>query len=332
MNQSAADWDTFIARFSGAHLLQTAAWGDLKAAFGWQVSRVLVDGAGAQILFKKLAPGLVWAYIPKGPVGASWEKLWPLVDQECRRRRAVFLKVEPYAWEGEETSVTSCLPAFGFRLSPHQIQPPRTLIVDLRGSENEILARMKQKTRYNIRLAARKGVRVHPSDDIQRFHQLMAITADRGGFGTHSMAYYQKAYDCFAPQGNCALLFAEFEGELLSALMVFTHGETAWYFYGASSNQHRNLMAPYLAQWEAIRWARSKGCVSYDLWGVPDADLETLEANFLQRHQGLWGVYRFKRGFGGQLRRAVGAWDRVYNPLIYSFYRLWMRNRHAVTL
>jgi lipid II:glycine glycyltransferase (peptidoglycan interpeptide bridge formation enzyme) len=103
--------------------------------------------------------------------------------------------------------------------------------------------------------------------------------------------------------------------------MVFQYGDRSWYFYGASSDQHRELMPTYLVQWEAMRWAKARGCRTYDLWGVPDEDFDTLEEQFMSRNDGLWGVYRFKRGFGGQLLRASGPWDRVYNPALYALYK-----------
>jgi lipid II:glycine glycyltransferase (peptidoglycan interpeptide bridge formation enzyme) len=109
--------------------------------------------------------------------------------------------------------------------------------------------------------------------------------------------------------------------------MVFKFGNRAWYFYGASSNMHRDRMPNHLLQWEAIRWARSKGCKEYDLWGVPDANLSTLEANFAKESNGLWGVYRFKRGFGGELKRSVGPWDRIYKPYLYRIYSIWLKTR-----
>jgi peptidoglycan pentaglycine glycine transferase (the first glycine) len=116
------------------------------------------------------------------------------------------------------------------------------------------------------------------------------------------------------------LLLAEVDGEPVAAVMAFALPPRAWYFYGASGNRHRKKMPAYLLQWEAMRWARSVGCTTYDLWGVPDEDEETLEAGFAQRQDGLWGVYRFKRGFGGRLVRSVGAWDRVYAPVRYRLY------------
>jgi len=322
------EWDAFLSRYPNTHLLQTSSWGELKSAFGWNVVRIVTREAGAQILFKNLPLGLTWAYIPKGPVGENWDDLWPAVEAACRRRRAVFLKVEPDLWERDEDSLQGGAPPAGFRHSPHQIQPARTLVVNIEGTEDQILSRMKQKTRYNIRLSLRKGVVVRPSNDIDSFYELMQITGERDTFGLHSLEYYHRIYSLFAPRGECELLWAEYQEEPLAALMVFGRGNRAWYFYGASSNLHRNRMATYVLQWEAMRWARAQGCTEYDLWGVPDSDFETLEAEFTQRKDGLWGVYRFKRGFGGQLHRAVTPWDRVYRPILYAFYRLWVSSRN----
>jgi lipid II:glycine glycyltransferase (peptidoglycan interpeptide bridge formation enzyme) len=126
----------------------------------------------------------------------------------------------------------------------------------------------------------------------------------------------------------CALLMAEFEGRPLAGLMAFARGSRAWYFYGASNDEERSRMPTYILQWEAMRWAKSQGCTEYDLWGVPDADEETLENNFANRSDGLWGVYRFKRGFGGELKRSAGAWDYAALPPVYPLYQAWARRRH----
>ncbi|MBM3144219.1 MAG: peptidoglycan bridge formation glycyltransferase FemA/FemB family protein [Chloroflexi bacterium] len=320
------DWDCFLRQYPDAHFLQTSAWAELKAIFGWESARVADGENGAQVLFRRLPMGVSLAYIPKGPLGAivGWEGFWPEVDELCRQRRAVFVKVEPDLEQGEADSFWAGAPPPGFRLSPQAIQPLRTLTIDLRPDEEAILARMKQKTRYNIHLAARKGVVVHPSSDIDTFYKLINITGERSEFGVHSLGYYRRAYEIFHPRGQCELLQAEYQGEPLAALMVFTNGQRAWYLYGASSEQERNRMPTYLLQWEAMRWARQRGCALYDLWGVPDCEEAELEEQFTGRNDGLWGVYRFKRGFGGELRRAAGPWDRVYNPLLYALYRWWL--------
>jgi lipid II:glycine glycyltransferase (peptidoglycan interpeptide bridge formation enzyme) len=324
---SASDWEAYLTHFPDAHLLQTAAWGELKASFGWQARRVAVGETCAQVLLRRLPLGLTLAYIPKGPLGPDWPRLWPEVDRLCRKERAVLLKVEPDAWEPVPAALDECLP--GFLPGQPAIQPRCTVVVDLEGSEEGILARMKQKTRYNIRLAQKKEVEVHPTGNLDAFYRLMVTTGQRDGFGVHSLEYYRRAYQLFSPRDECCLLQADYAGQPLAALMVFMCGKRAWYFYGASSNLERNRMPAYLLQWHAMLWARQHGCLEYDLWGVPDQDERTLEANFEQRQDGLWGVYRFKRGFGGQLQRSAGAWDRVYLPVFYTFYRWWLKRRGA---
>ena len=206
------------------------------------------------------------------------------------------------------------------RTSPHNIQPPRTIVIDIHGTEDEILAKMKQKTRYNIRLAGKKGVTVRTWDNIESFHKMMTVTGGRDGFGIHSLEYYKRVYELLQPEGLGEMLVAEYEGKLLAALFVAQSGKRAYYLYGASTNEERNRMPTYLLQWEAMKWAKERGCEEYDLWGVPDEDQATLEDNFQKRHDGLWGVYRFKRGFGGELKRAAQALDRVYNPILYWAY------------
>jgi peptidoglycan pentaglycine glycine transferase (the first glycine) len=344
-----SEWDAFISPRPHAHLLQTVPWGELKSAFGWEPVRVCVpikdqanlgssgaESAGAQILFRRLPLGIRIAYIAKGPVlpalpsGAppqpfgAYQDLWRAIDAACIKRKAVFLKVEPDLWEPEGGSQPP-----GFLPGGHAIQPSRTLIVDIKGDEEQILSRMKQKTRYNIKLALKKGVVVHASSDLPAFYRLMQLTAGRDQFGVHSLDYYTQVYDLFYPRGACELLVAEYQGQPLAALMVFAHGQRAWYLYGASASDHRDRMPTYLLQWEAIRWARSRGCTEYDLWGVPDEEEQVLESQFTTRADGLWKVYRFKRGFGGRLMRSDGPWDRVYKPAIYRLYR-WWSDRRAV--
>jgi lipid II:glycine glycyltransferase (peptidoglycan interpeptide bridge formation enzyme) len=243
------------------------------------------------------------------------------IDSFCQRHKSILLKVEPDSWCTPDKNEPN-LPPNGFRNSRHSIQPSRTIVVDLKGDESSVLGRMKQKTRYNIRLASKKGVVVRESADIHLFHRLVVETSERDQFGVHNLEYYRRAYSLFQARGECEIFIAEYEGMPLAGIMVFLHGERAWYFYGASSNKHRDLMPNYKLQWEAMRWARGQGCSEYDLWGVPDEDLEDLEGQFMKRSDDLWGVYRFKRGFGGEVRRSQGPWDRVYNPILYKVYEL----------
>ena len=334
-SESDAEWDAFVAAHRHGSLLQTTRWARLKSRFGWTGYRVWLRQAGqlvagAQLLFRSTAWGLVrMGYIPHGPL-VDWDNaeqvrvLLNQIDQAAYWHRAALVKMEPRVWEDELSAESwralcleqGCLP------DTDTIQPPRTAVIDLRPSEDNILAAMKQKTRYNIRLAAKKEVSVREGTlaDVAAFNQLLRVTGQRDNFGVHAPEYYHAAYTLFAPD-HAALLLAEYAGRPLAGVMVFRHGRQAAYLYGASGNEERERMPAYAAQWAAMQWAKRQGCTSYDLWGVPDATPETLEANFTQHDNGLWGVYRFKRGLGGEIRRTVGAADRSYNAWVYRLYR-----------
>jgi peptidoglycan pentaglycine glycine transferase (the first glycine) len=324
---SLEEWQEYISNFPEAHFMQAGEWGELKAGFGWKVKRIVNGSAGAQILFRSLPFGFKAGYLPKGPIGKDCDSLWMEIDQLCRDQRVVFLKVEPDAWEIEPSQLTGDYP--GFKPSLYNIQPPRTIIVNLEESEPSILQKMRQKTRYNIHLAKKKDITIHPWEDIPAFHQMLSSTGRRDGFGVHTQEYYHRVYNLFHPAGMCELLVAKYENLALAALMVFTRGKRAWYVYGASTDLERNRMPAYLLQWKAMTWAKQHGCLEYDLWGVPDETEEKLEAEFMNRDSGLWGVYRFKRGFGGEVKRAVQAMDKVYNPTLYSIYLWRMAGRES---
>lgn len=327
------EWDAFVAAHPQGTLLQTSRWGRLKGAFGWQWEIVthaagIQFDSGALVLYKSLPFRLGnIAYVPRGPL-TDWDKpelaraTLDALLQAARRRGSWALWIEPPI-EDTETA-RHLLAGLSLRPASHTIQPPRTIVIDITGPEEAILARMKSKTRYNIRLAQRKGVRVREGSlaDIPAFHALMVETGERDEFGVHSEPYYHEALRLFSEVRQVALLLAEVEDELVAGIMAFALGRQAWYLIGASSNAHRNSMPTYLLQWEAIRWARAQGCETYDLWGIPDADEEVLEANFTERQDGLWGVYRFKRGFGGSVTRYVAMWERSLHPLYPLAIRL----------
>jgi lipid II:glycine glycyltransferase (peptidoglycan interpeptide bridge formation enzyme) len=193
---------------------------------------------------------------------------------------------------------------------------------------------MNSSTRYKCRLGPKKAVTVREGTaaDLPSFAALMQVTGARDEFHTRSAEYYAAAYAQFAPSGRCALLIASYTSEDgarhdLAAVMVVLCNGQAVYLYGASSNEERDRMPTYIVQWEAIRWAKARGARWYDMWGVPDEDEATLEAEFQKRGDGLWGVYGFKRGFGGQVRRSSGAWDLVNNPALYALYRAYLARR-----
>jgi peptidoglycan pentaglycine glycine transferase (the first glycine) len=336
-------WDSTLLALPNPHILQSWAWGEFKSRHGWRATRLLfIEGgetvAAASVLQRRL-PRLPLSilYVPKGPaldwtrVGLT-ERIVHELARLARRQRALFVKVDPDVYYSEDTPDFSPRPvqametarlmeSQGWRTSAEQIQFRNTLLLDLERSENELLAAMKQKTRYNVRLAARRGVNVRSigaGDSLAErdaalvlFYQLYAETGRRDDFAIRPPDYYRDAWGTFVDGGFAQLFLAEFEGDALAGLMIFIFGSTAWYMYGASSNRERQRMPNYLLQWEAIRWARDQGCTLYDLWGAPEN---------LDESDPMWGVVRFKLGLGGQLARGLGAWDFPVSRAGYWFY------------
>jgi lipid II:glycine glycyltransferase (peptidoglycan interpeptide bridge formation enzyme) len=314
------------------HFLQTAAWANLKRTHGWRV----VDSPYGYIHLRPYPfPLGSVAYTPRGP----WVN-WSSPDEVSRalsdlrriakQHGAIALMIEPFALD--DAALVAQLRAAGFEPSPPSaltLQPPRTVIVDISPDESAILSSMKQKTRYNINLARKRGVTVRiasSEEDVTRYHAMMQITAARDGFSIHPASYYRDMLREFG--ASAVLLLGEHaEHGLLAGAIINSQEQLGTYVYGASSSEHRELMAPYLVQWESVRWARARGCTTYDLWGIPDEDETTLEAQFENRHDGLWGVYRFKRGWGGQVVRYVGAWLNVISPVRWQALQMARRAR-----
>lgn len=310
-----AEWNSVIAAHPYGHVLQSWEWGELKSRTGWRADRIALQSAGeiraaAQILIRALPGGAgKVAYIPKGPV-LDYEDhvLLGSVLATLRARLApegvISLKLEPEV--REPSSVPGQLRAWG--LTPAQpVQMRSTLWVDLACEEDALLGSFKQKTRYNIRLAAKKGVTVSSGGvaDLDSWYRIFEATAERDIFTIHGLGYYRQILQVLGANDMARLLLAHHDGDLLAGIIVFRFGRFAQYMYGASSNSKRNLMAPYLLQWEAMRWARAHGCTTYDLWGIPD---------HLEETEDLWGVYRHKRGYNGDLVRYIGAYDMVNAP------------------
>ncbi len=331
-----AEWDAFVADHPHGSFLQTTQWARLKNRFNWTSERVWVrkEGklvAGAQILYRSAGFRMIKiGYIPHGPL-VDWDNeelvqvLFGQIDRSIYQHRAGLLKIEPLLWQDDVSAETwqAYCSANDLICDTDSIQPPRTMLLDTSGSSDDIMASFRSKTRYNIRLAGRKDVTVREatSADMPAFNALMQTTGSRNDFGVHSPAYYQACYELFAERGDAVILLAEFEGKPLAGVLLVKCGKQCVYLAGGSSNEERNRMPSYAVQWAAIEWAKAHGCTDYDLWGLPDEDADTLEANFKERNDDLWGVYRFKRGFNGRVVRTVGCADKVYNKLVYKLYK-----------
>lgn len=309
-------WNDFVAASPSGHILQSWEWGEIKQPGGWEPLRLAVRQgskirAGAQVLIRSLPYGVGrLAYAPRGPVldyddtGLLAETI-AAIDALAADRGVMAVKIEPDVIE--PSPLPGRLAALGLIPAP-PVQMRSSIWVDIAVGEAEMLARQKQKTRYNIRLAERKGVVVREgtADDLDGWYDLYAVTSERDGFTIHDRDYYRLVLETLQPHGMATLLLAHHEGDLLAGIIVFAFGHQAQYMYGASSNQKRNLMAPYLLQWRGMLWARAHGAAIYDLWGIPDR---------LEESEDLWGVYRHKRGYGGEIVRYVGAYDLVRAPL-----------------
>ena len=302
----------------------------LKERYGWQAARWLWEEAGrprAAALVLTRRPGPFPArvmYVPKGPVldyddspllAQVLEKLEGLARQEG----AIFVKVDPDVQEDtpQGEAVVGLLRRRGWQPSGEQVQFRSTLLLDLTPDLEEILGRMKSKWRYNIRLAGRKGVRVREGgvEDLPLLYRMYRETSLRNRFVIRPEAYYRDTWTTFIQAGIAKPLIAEVEGEPVAMVVLYRFGRRAWYMYGASRSRHRERMPNHLLQWEAIRWAKAQGCEVYDLWGAPEV---------LDESDPMWGVYRFKQGFGATLVRYIGAYDYPTSPLLYRLYAVVM--------
>lgn len=308
-----------------------------------------------QILRRGFAARLSVLYIPKGPL-LDWtneslrNRVLNNLQSFAKQQGGIFLKIDPDVVLGtgipqsEEDnlndngqSVVSDLKQRGWVYSSDQIQFKNTVLIDLKPSEEELLARMKQKTRYNIRLAEKKGValRVGTQGDFDMLYKMYAETSVRDGFVIRDEGYYKTVWQMFTANTQFPIstdreaspwdqlpitdsqlpftepLIAEINNEPVASIFVFYFARRAYYVYGMSRAIHREKMPTYLLQWEAMKHAKAKGCTVYDLWGAPDVFDES---------DSMWGVYRFKEGLGGKVLRTLGAWDFAPNPFWYKLY------------
>jgi len=345
----APEWNDLIRDLPDPHLLQTWEWSQVKAKYGWEPMPFvwfdksdksdMSDIVAAAMVLKRRIPIAGFAarlnilYIPKGPLmdwsdGALRKRVLDELQSFANAQGAIFLKIDPDVVlgtgipESEEAveddggqAVAAELKRRGWLFASDQIQFRNTVMIDLSPSEDEMLACMKQKTRYNIRLAGRRGVtvRVGSKEDLSTLYKMYAETSVRDGFVIRDEGYYQTVWRSFldAKMPTCEPLIAEVDGEAVAAIFVFYFAGRAYYIYGMSREIHREKMPNYLLQWEAMRRAKAAGCHVYDLWGAPDEFDES---------DSMWGVFRFKQGLGGEVVRTLGAWDYTPRPFWYKLY------------
>ena len=312
-------YNAFVAASPLADVLQAWEWGEVKRRSGWTPKRFVVeDGgaivAGAQVLGRrpvKPAPPLLYA--PRGPVfdAANADPLDALVEAiRARAGGAFVLKCDPAIERAGFAIATEA--GFG------GVQPKAVMVLDLEPTEEELLANFRSKWRYNVRVAERKGVEVSRvgRTELPAFYELLVETAKRDGFLIRGRSYFETLFDCLEPPGAIAMFLARFEGKPIAGALCMGFGPRLTYVYGASSNEHRNVMPNHLMQWHMIRWARDNGYKIYDFRGVsPVRDGKPVEEH-------LAGLNRFKEGFGARYVEYAGTYDLPLRPLVYRAWRL----------
>jgi lipid II:glycine glycyltransferase (peptidoglycan interpeptide bridge formation enzyme) len=346
------EWNQIIGDLPQPSLLQTWEWGELKSRYGWDVDhRVWRDESGkplaAALLLSRVQSiplvggSLKILYCPKGPL-LDWSnpirtQVLQDLQQYTQDQRAIYLKMDPelviakgfeeaasYEPDLRAANIVRRIEKSGWEISNQQIQFKNTFWIDLNPSEEQLLVNMKQKTRYNIRLAEKKGVQVRQAglDDMEMIYAMYAETALRDGFIIRPKGYYLDVWRTFMDAGMASPLLAEVDGDTVAGLFLFHFGSRSWYIYGMSRDLHREKMPNYLLQWAAIKRSKQLGCDTYDLWGAPD------EFNEADR---MWGVYKFKEGLGGKVVQTTGAFDYPASRFKYTIVQNVLPRIQAVT-
>lgn len=293
-------------------LLQTKTWAAFRQDLGWQA----FDIEEISVLQKKLPFGKSFLYAPE----VAWQAISPegrlenflsKIQKIAENSKTLFFRLE--ILDEFDDKIIEILKKNGFIKAFEEIQPEWRQIIDISKSEDEILAQMKQKGRYNIRVAEKHGVEIKKSENINDFYEIFRETAKRDGFQIRPKQYFEKLMEKFSENGIAELMLAKYNGKTIAALIATFYSDVATYLYGASGNANRNLMAPYLLHFEVMKRAKVKGCKTYDLLAVAPPEAENHKYA---------GISRFKEQFGGRTVHLVGSWDLVYKPRWYGIFKM----------
>lgn len=329
-------WNEFVGKQCESKFTQSWEWGELAAREGKNIFRLAVEENGeiiatALLIKNKLFGNFSYFYCPRGPIVSSkvdpsdmpahavrtesdkvLKYLFNEIEKLASKEMIVFLRFEPQLKiENLSAGRQGCKLKI---IKTIDIQPAKTLMIYLREDDKELLQAMHQKTRYNIKLAEKKGVSIRKGDesDFENFWLIFQETIKRDGFRLHSKEHYKK----LIKEDWIELYLAEYQGKILAGNITAFFGDTATYMHGASSNEYRNLMAPYALQWHCIKEARDRCCHFYDLYGIDEQK---------------WpGVTRFKLGFGGRVVQYPGTYDAVFSSLWYTVYTVLRKIRRKI--
>ena len=308
------------------HPLQSWAWGEFRKKTGVGLSRFGFGEKSIEDVFQ-----ITWHRIPytKFCIGYCPKSIIPnkeevtMIKAEAEKRGAIFVKFEPNEKINTETEkkIIALEKEFNF-VKGKPLFTKYTFQLDISKSEEELLKNMHQKTRYNLRLAEKRGVEIiEDSSEVgfEDYWKLMEETTKRQGFFAHGKEYHRKMWQTMTESGMGHLFKAVYEGKTLTAWMVFILNDTIYYPYGASSNENREVMASNLMMWEVIRYGKKQGCRLFDMWGSlgPTPDIK----------DPWYGFHKFKQGYGAELVEFLGSFDLVVKPTLYKLYGLTDRLR-----
>lgn len=323
------EYTEFLESHERCNFQQSLEWGKVKT--NWIKEVVLAEDENHKIIgsicvwIRKMPIFGNMMYSSRGPVCDIHDKkvlgqLTEGIKELGKKYNAFVLRIEPDI-KKDDQEFRKIVEEIGYKIKDDakdfkdEIQPRFVFRLDIKGkTEDEVLAGCHQKTRYNIRLAKRKGVVVKEGtrEDLKDFHKIMIETGSRDGFIIRSLDYFEKMYDELAPK-HMKLLMAYYEDKPISGIIPIMYGNKTWYLYGASSNQHRNLMPNYLLQWEMIRQAIQNKCDVYDFRGV---------SGVVDESHPQYGLYRFKKGFGAEFTEFIGEVYWPFKPLTYKLYKI----------
>jgi len=325
-------YEEFVVSQTNSPFLQSWTWGQFQQSLGRKIWRLGFKSgnqiiATAQIISHPLKMDKSYLYVPRGPLmmagldTKTQQEIIELLLSKARdicyatkKENEVFIRIEPSETCNERSIITLPL----IKTAP--VQPAETWLLDITKSEKELNNQQKQKTRYNIKLAEKKGVKVRISNqakDLNKFLFVARITAARAGFKIWPDNYYLKLWESLNKDKKISIWLAEYGKETLVANLVINHGDTVTYLHGGSANKYKELMAPHYLQWQQILWAKENGYNFYDFWGIASEGSDKELA---------WqGITRFKKSFGGYPQEYLGSYDFIYSNLWYTLYNLFKK-------
>ena len=327
--ESKKEYKNFLEGHERCNFQQSLEWAEVKKP-NWQPEVILAEDENKKII------GSLCVWIRKMPIFGNimYAARGPVCDihdenvlkqitegakELAKKYKAIVLRMEPDI-TSDDKEFREIVTKLDYKIKDDakdfkdEIQPRYVFRLDIKGkTEDEIIAGFKQKWRYNIRLAGRKGVTVKDGtkEDLKDFHKIMIETGKRDGFIIRPLEYFEKMYDCLGPE-HIKVLMAYYDGKPISGVIPIFYGNKTWYLYGASSNEHRNLMPNYLLQWEMIKMAIARHDDIYDFRGV---------SGVVDEHHPQYGLYRFKQGFGATFTEFIGEVYYPFKPLTYKLYR-----------